>query len=393
MASVKLSERSAAGPSTDYARAVEAVLKRPDAIDLTVTNPLAADLPYDAELLRHALSKPDPASYRPEPFGLPVARAAVAASYWQRGVRVGPERVLLTASTSEAYGFLFKLLCDPGDTVLVPAPSYPLLQPLARHEAVQLDTYRLDYDGAWFVDFDSLNARLHERVRAIVAVSPNNPTGSFLREREVAGLCETGLPLICDEVFADYAYAERPRQSDAAPVPSALAFGDAPVFALGGLSKSCGLPQLKLAWCVAGGPEERIAPALERLEHIADAALSVSTPVQRALSDLLAYGARMRGAIHQRCADNLARLRELCAPSPVSLLHCEGGWSAVLRLPDTDDEDTWLARLHEAGLVVQPGWLYDFEQKPIAVLSLLTPPDRFGAGVARLIEVVRASVE
>jgi aspartate/methionine/tyrosine aminotransferase len=349
-----------------------------EVLDLTVGNPTRVDLPYDAEEIRAALSDPAALRYEPAPFGLPSARAAIAEELAADGVDVSPDRVVLTASTSEAYGFLLKLLCDPGEEVLVPRPGYPLVDELARFEGVTPVGYRVAYDGAWHLDVASLRAAVSPRTRAIVVVSPNNPTGHYLKDDERVALRSLGLPVICDEVFLRYPHGDvRPR--------TALTIRDVPVFVLGGLSKLAGLPQLKLGWIAAGGPGAEIEAALARLEHVADAWLSVSTPVQVAVPRLLAAAAVTRAAIAARVADNLAALRARLDGTSATVLPVEGGWYAVVHLPAVRGEEAWaLHLLEDLGVLVQPGWLYDFETEPHAVVSLLVPEATFREGIDRL---------
>ncbi|MDI7269132.1 MAG: pyridoxal phosphate-dependent aminotransferase [Myxococcota bacterium] len=354
-------------------------------VDLTVSNPTAAGIPYDAEAILAALSDPRALRYEPEPFGLPAAREAVAGLMAERGVQAPAGRIVLTASTSEAYAFLFNLLCDPGDEVLVPAPSYPLLDMLARLESVRLVPYRLEYDGEWRVDVDSLRAAVTGRSRAVATVSPNNPTGSCLKREELAAIASLGLPIVSDEVFASY-----PLRDDARRAVSALeAGGSTLVFALGGLSKLAALPQMKLAWTAVGGPAAAVDEALARLDLIADCFLSAGTPVQHALPRLLASRATAEGAVMARIRSNLDLLRAAFgSASPVSLLEPEAGWYAVLRLPRTRSEEEWVLDLLERhGVLVQPGWFYDFADEPYVVVSLLTPPDDLREGVERLLDL------
>jgi alanine-synthesizing transaminase len=358
-------------------------------LDLTETNPTRAGLLPPGDVLV-PLADESALRYEPAPLGLPEAREAVAADFHRRGVDVPPDRVVLTASTSEAYAHLFKLLCDPGDAVLVPRPSYPLFDYLASLESVDVAAYPLGYDGRWHLDREGLEAALTSRTRAVVAVNPNNPTGSFLDRAESAFLRECcarrGVALISDEVFADYTFGAPDREA------SLLAGGDALVFALGGLSKSCGLPQLKLGWMGVGGPAALRDEALARLEIVADTYLSVSTPVQRAAPRLLARLPELQRPIAERVAGNLERLRELVQGSPVTLWPPEGGWSAVLRLPATRPEEDWvLAFLEEGDVLVHPGYFFDFPGEAFVVLSLLPVPDTFAAGAERLVRTVRGT--
>jgi alanine-synthesizing transaminase len=349
-------------------------------LDLCVSNPTTAGIPYAPEAA--AALAAGALGYEPAALGLLPAREAVAALWQERGIDVHAERVVLTASTSEAYAFALKLLCDPGDEVLVPAPSYPLFEHLARVESVTLVPYRLGFDGAWFIDVNAVRAQVTPRTRAVVVVSPNNPTGSFLKKDELQGLSTLGLPLISDEVFGEYAFTSDERRA------TSVLEGSAPLLvALDGLSKAAALPQLKLAWMTLGGEPERVREATARLELISDTFLSASTPVQRALSSLLATRATAAGAIRSRTRANLALLRESLRGSPVTLLPVEGGWYAVLRLPATQTDEEWALALVEQGVLVQPGYFFDFDGGPYAVVSLLTPDTTLSAGVRTIAEL------
>ncbi|MBE7482853.1 MAG: pyridoxal phosphate-dependent aminotransferase [Polyangiaceae bacterium] len=363
------------------ARAVERARARGQKlIDLTVSNPTTAGLPYEEDRILAALRAPAALRYEPASFGLDAARDAVATELGRDGVELARERILLTASTSEAYAFAFQLLCDPGDAVLVPAPSYPLLEHLAALSSVRLVPYRLAYDGAWHLDLDSLRRAAVPGVRAVFVVSPNNPTGSYLKRNELHAIAELGLPVVSDEVFARYPLTEDPQR-----IRSALDGQGTLVLALGGLSKLAALPQLKLGWMLLGGPEHAVDEALGRLELIADSYLSVAAPVQHALPELFAATRSTVEAIRVRTRENLARIRAELSESPVSVLHVEGGWYAVLRLPQVKSEEAWGTELVEqAGVLVQPGWFFDFPGEPYAVVSLLTPSDQLGVGVRRL---------
>ena len=354
-------------------------------LDLTESNPTRAGLPYDRAVILAALARPASLVYEPAAFGLPSARQAVAAELSAEGPAVDPSRVVLTASTSEAYAFVFKLLCDPGDEVLVPVPSYPLFEHLARLESVRAVPYRLAYDGAWHVDVASARDAVTARTRAIVTVSPNNPTGSYLKRTELAALAALGLPLVSDEVFARY-----PLRHDATRARSALEANEASgaplVFALGGLSKLAALPQVKLAWMAVGGDEPRAGEAMERLEVIADAFLSLGTPVQHAAAALLASRQAAESAIRARTLQNLAFTRALVAGSAVSLLDVEGGWYGTLRVPRTRSELEWAVGLLEDDDVhVHPGHFFDFEAEAYLIVSLLTPEDVYREGLRRIL--------
>jgi len=351
--------------------------------DLTESNPTRAGLSYPPDLLAE-LASPRALRYDPRPFGLDAAREAVARDHLRRGAEIDPGRVVLTASTSEAYTWLFKLLCDPGDTVLVPRPSYPLFEHLTRLEGVCTAPFHLEYHGRWEIDFETMEAA-PERTRAMVIVSPNNPTGSFVSARELErlfALCrDRGWALVADEVFADY-----PLEADA-PVTDIAARAGVSCFTLGGLSKSAGLPQLKLGWIVVGGSQAECAAALAGLELIADSFLSVGTPVQVAAGALLERGAAIRAQIQDRTRTNLATLRQVMTSFPAcEALKAEGGWSAVVRVPATrSEEQLILDLLDREGILVHPGYFFDFPREAFIVMSLLPPPDVFADAVARLL--------
>jgi alanine-synthesizing transaminase len=369
-----------------------AALRRSGAtlLDLTETNPTAVDLAYSAEALA-PLADARALRYRPDPRGLRDAREAVAAEYRRQGVAIAPDRIVLTASTSEAYGLLFKLLCNPGDGVLVPRPSYPLFDWLTRLDAVVAQPYRLEHHGVWSIDRGSVESALAPGTRAMLIVSPNNPTGSMVRaddRRWLTDLCaDRGLAVMADEVFAEYPLVARPDGCG-------LAGGDrALTFALGGLSKSAGLPQVKLAWIAVSGPDALVEAALERLDVISDTYLSVSTPVQVAAARLVESGRGIRALIGARLAANLAALRVRLAAHPaVTLLEPEGGWSAVLRVPAVaSDEAVVLRLLEEAHVVVHPGYFFDMPPGTFLVVSLLPEPTVFAEGVGRMLAVVAGS--
>lgn len=355
-------------------------------LDLTESNPTCAGLAYPQAEILAALSDADALRYHPSPRGLDSAREVVAGYYRDRGSKIDRENVLLTASTSEAYAYLFKLLANPGDEILAPRPSYPLFEFLADLESVHIRQYPLRYDGVWHVDFDALEQAITARTRAIVVVNPNNPTGSFLKHAELDRLdslaAERGLAILSDEVFRDYAFAdETNRVSTLAGDRQAL------TFSMSGLSKIAGLPQMKLGWIAANGPHGK--EALDALELIADTYLSVSTPVQVALPSLLALASGIMEQVRQRTASNLARLRETMLGSAATLLRTEGGWYAVLQVPRTRTEEEWtLKLLGESNVLVQPGFFFDFESEAFLVLSLLPEPAKFAEGVSRLRSII-----
>ena len=406
-------------------------------IDLTISNPTRAGIAYPEGLFA-PLASAAVAHYTPEPFGLLTARQAVASDYARRGASIRPEHIVLTASTSEAYSLLFKLLCAPaGDEVLVPVPSYPLFEHLTRLDGVEAAAYALRYDGRWWVDFESVDRMWSPETRAVLAVSPNNPTGSMLSCEETRALADRcaarGAALILDEVFADYllddgspgsedpgATADRvsgssvlapapsfvvpasslvaPASSFVAPPSSFVAQGSSFVasgssdpgvspscltFRLGGLSKSAALPQVKLGWIALDGSEPLVDDALARLEFICDTYLSVSTPAQVAAPELIARGAGPRQQILERVRANYATLRQLCGACPtVDVLHADAGWSAVLRVAATaSEEEITLDLLERDGVIVYPGFFFDFPREAFLIVSLLPEPRAFADGV------------
>jgi alanine-synthesizing transaminase len=352
-------------------------------LDLTGSNPTRAGLTYPPEIVG-AFADDGMLVYEPEPAGAPAARQAVAAYYAARESRVAVERILLTASTSEAYAYLFKLLCNPGDRVLVPRPSYPLFEFLAAMESVEVRQYPLGYHGGWAIDVEAVAALVTERTRAVVLVNPNNPTGSYVKRAELAALgklcAERGMALISDEVFADFSLS-----SDAERVRTLAEVEDCLAFSMSGLSKVAGLPQMKLGWIVVSGPADLRAEAMEKLEWIADTYLSVSTPVQCAAARLLAAGESVQRQIRERCAAHLAWAREALAGSAANILAVEGGWYITLQAPRIRSEEEWaLELLEREDVLVQPGFFYDFESEAFLVVSLLTPEAVFREGIGRL---------
>jgi aspartate/methionine/tyrosine aminotransferase len=354
-----------------------------EVLDLTQSNPTQAGLEYPPDLAA-AFVDDRLLRYEPSPAGMREAREAVAEYYAARRIRVEPERILLTASTSEGYAYLFKLLTDPGDEILVPRPSYPLFEFLANMESVHVRPYSLIYDGRWSIDAGSLRAALTDRTRAIVLVNPNNPTGSYVKRSELDWLlqvaAERAIALIADEVFSDYAFGpDGERIVTLAPVEQGL------VFSMSGLSKVGGLPQMKLGWIVASGAADARRQAYERLEWIADTYLSVGTPVQCAASRLLATADVMQGRIRERLQANLKVARTALEGSAGTLLTIEGGWYSILQVPRIRTEEEWaLALLEKFGVLVQPGYFYDFEGEAFLVVSLLTAPEILREGFGRV---------
>jgi len=357
-------------------------------LDLTESNPTRVGLAYPQPEILAALADARALSYHPSPRGLESAREAVAGYYRDRGTQIDPGRILLTASTSEAYAYLFKLLANPGDEILAPRPSYPLFEFLAGLESVNIRQYPLRYDGVWHVDFDSLEQAITPRTRGIVVVNPNNPTGSFLKQAELDRLdslaAERGLAILSDEVFRDYGYGE-----EAGCVSTLAGDRQALTFSMSGLSKIAGLPQMKLGWVALNGPGR--GQAMDALELIADTYLSVSTPIQVALPRLLGLSNGILEQIRERTSANLGRLQEAARGSAVTLLRTEGGWYAVLQVPRTRTEEEWtLKLLDESDVLVQPGFFFDFESEAFLVLSLLPEPAVFAQGVSRLLDVTAA---
>jgi alanine-synthesizing transaminase len=354
-------------------------------IDLTESNPTGVELEYPADLLA-PLADRRGLLYAPEPLGLLDARRAIAADYARRSISISPERIALTASTSEAYSMLFKLLARPGDEVLVPRPSYPLFELLTTLDGVVARPYDLEYHGAWTIDFTSVERALSPRTRALLVVDPNNPTGSFISGGEIDRItaigAHQGIALIVDEVFADYEL-----EPGTTPIrPAFLSRSDALVFALGGLSKSIGLPQAKLAWIAAAGPSQLVAESLERLELICDTYLSVSTPVQLAAAELIERGAAIRAQISTRARTNYRRLKDAGASVPsCSVLTASGGWNAVIQVPTLcSEEELILTMLTTDGVLAHPGYFFDFPRESFVIVSLLVTEAAFAAGIERL---------
>jgi aspartate/methionine/tyrosine aminotransferase len=349
-------------------------------VDLTESNPTQVGLSYPDDLLA-PLADARALDYEPQPLGLWQARAAVAGDFRRRGIVLSADRVALTSSTSEAYALLFKLLCDAGDEVLVPHPSYPLFEHLTRLESVAAIPYALECHGSWRIDVESVRRRVSGRTRAILIVSPNNPTGSLLHRDDLAELVDIAAaaqtPLIGDEVFADY-------RLDPAPCAThILADGGVLAFSLGGLSKSAGLPQLKLGWIGFGGPSDRVDEVLAAYEIVADTYLSVATPVQAAAADLIERGAAIRSQILARVTRNLDALRKAAAAFPAAtVLPVEGGWSAVIQVPSVVTEESLvLALLEHDDVLVHPGYFFDFPREAFVVVSLLVEPANFDRAV------------
>ena len=367
-------------------------------IDLTQSNPTHCGFSVNTRGVLAALANSSSLAYEPDPHGPLYARRAVAGYYAERDIQVDPEQIFLTTSTSEAYSYVFRLLANPGDNVLVPRPSYPLFDFLARLNDLELLSYPLIYDQGWQMDVQALPLRLNTRTKAVLVVHPNNPTGSFVRRDEAAALAalarDRGLALIVDEVFGDY--ARDPAGLPEGRLPSFVEQPTALTFVLSGLSKITAMPQVKLGWIVTTGPDDLAREALARLEVVADTYLSVSTPVQLALPAILAERGPIQARILARTRRNLAALdatiEALGPEAPVRRLPVDGGWYATIEVPRTRDEDAWVELLlREDGVVVHPGYFFDFEEEGYLVVSLLPEEAAFGAAIERVARRVAAA--
>jgi aspartate/methionine/tyrosine aminotransferase len=402
-----------AGPNAWARRLAELRAAGAELFDLSEANPTRTGLsgvgPAERRAMEAAYAAALEGGYQPDPRGLKVAREAVAGYYASRHLAADPGHIVLTTGTSESYAHLFRLLADPGDAVLVPAPSYPLFEPLATLESLRVRSYALAYDGRWHLDLDSLERGLAAGAKAVIVVQPNHPTGTCLDDREVAALEELCVrhdaAIIADEVFGDYRWAPsrlgplpparlgpmaperaRPRTgSERMELPSLVSERRARTFVLSGLSKVCGLPQLKLGWIWAGGPAAERDRSLGALEWIADLFLSVGTPVQLALPALLEGRHAFRRRTLERVIANCGVLLEVAARRPeLSVLEPEGGWVACVRLPARRAEEEWTLALLDRGVIVHPGHFYDFQFGPVIVLSLIVQPGVFARGLEPL---------
>ncbi len=363
-------------------------------LDLTASNPTTCGFHFDGEEILRALADPEALVYHPEPRGLLKTREAVCEYYREHARALGPtaaispEQIFLTTGTSEAYSFLFRLLCDPGDRLLIPRPSYPLFDFLAEIQDVQLAGYPLHYDHGWQMDMMALRSAITARTRAVMVVHPNNPTGSFIGDEEMAELAaicaQNQLAVLSDEVFLDYPLS--------AKAPRSFAFNtQCLTFALSGLSKIACLPQMKVGWIVINGPEELRRQAEERLEVIADTYLSMNAPLQLATPVLLGQRKGVQEQLRRRVLKNLDELdRRIRGQELISRLEVQGGWYAVLRVPVTrSDEELAIALMREQSVVVHPGHFYDFFREGFLVVSLITPEQEFSEGIERLARLVR----
>jgi len=372
-----------------FAQALEtARASREVILDLTISNPTQCGFAYENNTILQAFHNPAALSYNPQPKGLLSAREEVARYYHDDyHTAIDPESLVLTTSTSEAYSYVFRLLCSPHDEILVPKPSYPLFDFLADLQDVALIPYSLEYAHGWFVDFHSVVCALTPRTRAVLLVHPNNPTGSYVREEELRQfnqLCqERNLALIVDEVFLDFPFDDSPRKTFAAN-------RDSLTFTLSGLSKIAALPQMKVAWAATTGPQTLVRPALDRLEVIADTFLSLNAPTQLAFPALLAQRHSLRPQLLERVGSNRLFLHSAIARrNSVQLLDADGGWYAVLKITgDHSDEDVAIALLQKHRVIVHPGHFYDFPSEGYLVLSLISPRAAFEQGVERLLSLI-----
>lgn len=366
-------------------RAIDKARARWDLIDLTQANTTKVNLPMDRGALAAALADGARADYDPAPLGIDKARVAISDYYGRRGVAVDPAQVLVTATTSEAYTYVFRLLADPGEAVLAASPGYPLFDSLAEAAGVRLHTHRQLYQGQWQLDPEALALALTPKTRALLSVSPGNPTGACPGPVDRRRLIQTArahdLALISDEVFLDYLEVpERFAQTSMARETEVL------TFTLSGLSKVAALPHLKLSWVVVSGPDALVKEAMARLEFLADTYLSVATPVQEALPRILDIAEETQDFLRDRLWENAATVRELCAGSPLRPRARDGGWYMVLDLPpDTDDEAEAIRLVEDAQVITQPGFLFDLEDHPCLVISLLPEPETFSEGLRAIL--------
>ncbi len=359
--------------------------------DLTVSNPTEVGIGYPEIDLAASLSDPRVLRYEPDPRGLLSARETISEYYdstWN--ITADPSSIFLTSSTSEAYSILFKLLCDPGEEILIPRPTYPLFDSLARLSDVTLGGYRLEYDDVWRVDLDSVEAAIGKSTRAVVIVNPHNPTGMFLKQDEYRAIKEMcaqhSIPIITDEVFLEFPLHGGNSRISTAGEQDILSF------TLNGISKMAGLPQLKLGWIVVGGPPADRTEAAGRLEIVSDTFLSVNTPVQIALPEIMEAGDNIRENLLARLRSNYgAMLAEVPSGSACSVLQCEGGWYGIIRVPNVKSDEEWaVLLLEETGFYLFPGYFFDFETEGYLVVSLLVKEEVFRKGITALVDCVES---
>ena len=354
--------------------------------DLTNSNPTDCQFRFLNQKILRPLGQKKNLTYKPNPQGSLEAREAVSRYYKEKGFHVQPQHIFLTSSTSEGYSFLFRLLVDPQNQVLFPCPSYPLFQYLVDLNDIVMKNYSLSYEGSWRIDFKQMRESLTTNTKAVVLVNPNNPTGSYILKEELSDLnkiCrERNTALIGDEVFWDFAFDPNEQHL------SLIGNTEVLTFVLGGISKILGLPQMKLSWIILSGPDDLVEAAVGRLEVISDTYLSVSTPAQNSLNQWLSSKEEIFKEMKLRIKGNISFLKTQCeSASPCRLLNAQGGWYAVLRIPDTCSEEEWsLKFLTEDHVFVHPGYFFDFKEEPIIVLSLLPPSESFQEGVRRILK-------
>jgi aspartate/methionine/tyrosine aminotransferase len=355
--------------------------------DLTISNPTECGFHYDEEAILDALRNPASLKYEPNPRGIVVARNAVAQYYAERGTAISIDDIFLTTSTSEAYSYAFRTLCNPDDELLIPEPSYPLFEFLADIQDVRLVRYPLIYDHGWQIDFHTMEQAITPRTRGVIVVNPNNPTGHFCKPEEMRKLNEIcasrELAIVADEVFLDFALKSE-QQASFAGNSGAL------TFTTSGLSKICGLPQMKAAWLIISGPNQRKVEAAARIEVIADTYLSMNAPIQWVLPTLLGQRREFQQQLIARVRENIAELdKQLAGQKSCNRLEVEGGWSAVIRVPATrSDEDLALALLSTKGVYVHPGHFYDFPSEGYLVVSLIIAEFEFIEGMSRVLALL-----
>lgn len=358
-------------------------------IDLTVSNPTLVELNYPVDDILDALVSAGNIKYEPDPKGLIQARISICKYYEGIGINLNPDQIIITSGSSEAYNFIFRLVTEPGDEILVPTPSYPLLQHLADINDIRINYYRLNYDGEWHIDLDTLRKSISERTRIIVCINPNNPTGSYLKSSEYEQIIEMAaekkIIILSDEVFWGYKIDE-----DLIEIKTFSGCKEIPNFVINGISKLLGLPQMKLGWIIANGPDNFKEEALSKLEIISDTFLSVCIPVQNAMS---AWFLKMRGIqqeIRSRLITNHNYLRKrLMEGLPIQMYRVEGGWNVILRLPNILRDDEWVEIfLRNAGVFVHPGYFFDMEFESCIILSLLVKPALFQMGVEKIFQQV-----
>ena len=358
-------------------------------LDLMESNPTNAGFDFDEAGILNAVSKPESLKYLPHPKGLKTARKAVAQYYKEKNIEINIDNIFLTSGTSEAYSFIFKLLTDPGDEILIPNPGYPLFSFIAEMESVNIKNYKLKYsDGNfWSIDFESLKSGIADKTKAVIIVNPNNPAGNYIKAKEINELLricrEHKIAVICDEVFLDY-----PVESDRKNIFSVAGINYVLTFTLSGLSKICGLPQMKLSWIIVGGPKKECNEAKEKLEIITDTYLSVGAPVQLAVGSLLVNRDFIQAQIKDRILRNYEFLKsELIANEFADLMKTDGGWYAVLKIKiKISEENMAFEMLEKKDVYIHPGFFFDFKDEGYIVVSLLTPAENFNTGIKRILE-------